>query len=282
MNGDRLLSMSDESCIEWIKNIMGDCISTKWQQLGFALGLMSTLIWMYAQIPQLILNCRQRGVQGLSGAFCTLLVVGDLMNLTGIILAHGLATQVITAVWFTFVDGSVFVQWLYYCVIKPRCFPTLLNDTEPVSANIPPISAIPLLIGSVYSAGYDPYDKTHIFGSILGWGSAACYISSRCPQIYTNYKRKKTEGVSIQYFLSALFGNTTYAASIFLKDASWGYIWLQFPWLLGSLGILFFDATVICQFRIYRKPVEYETLGKGEKPKPLVDEQGEPLESVMD
>jgi uncharacterized protein with PQ loop repeat len=230
---------------------MGDCISTKWQQFGFALGLASTIIWMYAQIPQLVLNCRQRGVQGLSGAFCTLLVVGDLMNLIGIILAGGLATQIITAVWFTFVDGSVWVQWLYYCIVKPRCYPPI--SEEPEGPGLPAISAIPLLVGTAYSAGLDPYDSSHLVGSILGWGSAACYIASRCPQIYINYQRKKTEGVSIQYFLSALFGNTTYAASIFLKDASWPYIWLQFPWLLGSLGILFFDFTVICQFRIYNR-----------------------------
>jgi hypothetical protein len=230
-----------------------------------------------------MLTCRQHGVQGLSGGFCTLLVVGDLMNLVGIALAHGLATQIITAVWFTFVDGSVFVQWLYYCVIKPGCCPPISEDKEPVGVSVPPMSALPLLIGTAYSASYDPYDKAHLLGSILGWGSAACYISSRCPQIYINYKRKKTDGVSIQYFLSALFGNTTYAASIFLKDASWSYIWLQFPWLLGSLGILFFDATVIFQFRIYNKKItDYEAPGGDDLPQPLMGDAGDALESVMD
>jgi uncharacterized protein with PQ loop repeat len=267
--------------IDWINNVMGECIFTKFEQFGFALGLLSTIIWMYAQIPQLILNCRQKGVSGLSGGFLTLLVCGDLMNLSGVIFTNGLATQIITAVWFTFVDGSVWVQWVYYVHIKPRCDGSTDDQADFAGQHPPAFAVMPLLIGAAYSSSVDPYDKAHLLGSILGWGSAACYISSRCPQIYTNYKRKKTEGLSIQYFLSALFGNTTYAASIFLKDASWPYIWLQFPWLLGSLGILFFDGTVLIQFHLYNR--EDLIAVEAVDPQPLVPkERGHLLDSIMD
>jgi hypothetical protein len=53
--------------------------------------------------------------------------------------------------------------------------------------------------------------------------------------------------------VSAIFGNTTYGMSIFLQDSSWDYIWMQFPWLVGSLGNVVFDVVLIRQFVRYRK-----------------------------
>jgi hypothetical protein len=78
--------------------------------------------------------------------------------------------------------------------------------------------------------------------------SAACYVSSRFPQLCENYRRKTT----------AIFGNVTYALSIFLEDPSWPYVWKQFPWIAGSLGNLFFDFGMMYQFLKYRRMVDQE------------------------
>jgi uncharacterized protein with PQ loop repeat len=83
---------------------------------------------------------------------------------------------------------------------------------------------------------------------MLGWLSAMSYITSRMPQIIHNFKRKKTDGLSIQMFICAMLQNLCYASSIFLWDSRWSYVWLQFPWLVGSLGLIFFDFTVLGQF----------------------------------
>jgi uncharacterized protein with PQ loop repeat len=220
--------------------------------VGFSLGLLSTLIWAYAQIPQVILNFRNKSVVGLSGVFVTLIVVGDLCNLIGIIIVGGLATQIITASWFLLCDSICFFQWVYYICVKPRCWPYIL-----ATPSIVPIPGIPLL-AQFASASPGPYEPPQLWGTILGWASALCYLSSRYPQISENYRRKSTEGVSSQYFLSAIFGNISYAMSIFLQDTSWPYIWKQFRWLAGSLGNLFWDFGLISQFIRYRndKPKE--------------------------
>jgi uncharacterized protein with PQ loop repeat len=262
---------------------MGECISTVVEQIGFGFGLLSTVIWMYAQVPQLILNFRHRSVIGLSAGFMTLLVCGDVMNLVGVILTGGMATQFITASWFILVDGSVCCQILYYSWLRPKCHS---SEDDPAPGNLvgPGFSPIPLLVAGGYAASSNPYDKDHFLGSLLGWGSAVCYLGSRTPQIYTNFKRKTTQGVSMQFFLSAICANITYAASILLREPSWSYLWQQFPWLLGSVGNLGFDAVVLVQFYLYRpaRIQAHALLRNDNEPKvALVDERGEMLDSLM-
>jgi tRNA-dihydrouridine synthase 2 len=203
---------------------------------------------MYAQIPQVILNCRAGSVTGVSAGFLACLVIGDIANLVGILLTQGLATQIITAAWYTVLDATCVIQWLYYICVKPPRQPDEGND--PMAG----ISPLPLLIvAASASRGAGPYEPPLLWGTILGWVSAVLYLGSRVPQLLTNYRRGRTDGLSPGYFISALFGNTTYGASIFLQDHSWPYIWRQFPWLVGSLGNLFFDGALISQFVYYRR-----------------------------
>jgi uncharacterized protein with PQ loop repeat len=188
---------------------------------------------------------RNGSTTGLAIGFLICLVVGDISNVIGVLITHGLATQIITAVWYLIIDLICFLQWGYYRCVKPP---------RKAAADPLAISPLPLLIAVAGASGRGgPYDPPQLWGMLLGWVSAACYLGSRVPQLWTNYKRKRTDGLSPQYFISAILGNTTYGASIFLQDTSWGYIWQQFPWLAGSLGNLFFDAALLSQFAYYRR-----------------------------
>lgn len=250
--------------IKWIYNLFGDCVSTTREKIGFGIGLSSTFIWMWAQIPQMVLNYRNKATDGISLGFLCLLVTGDLSNFLGIVLTHGLATQYFTSGWFLISDFFVTIQYVYYTYIRPQCIQKKENDVNYINVDkenrLP--SAIPLLVAasqsisnSISSTPSGPYKPPALYGTILGWVSAASYIASRMPQIIKNFKRKKVDGLSPYFFITAFLGNTTYGISIFLKNSSWPYIWSQFPWLVGSLGILFFDFTIIIQFLIFDKRI---------------------------
>lgn len=230
--------------IVWIADAFGECISTASEKAGFSLGLISTIVWMYAQLPQIILNFKLKSADGLSFAFILFLCFGDIANLTGVIINHGLLTQVITAIWYIIVDFLCLVQCIWYGNCRKKEYDPVINE----SYKLP---AIPLLLAQA-AAVSNPYEPPQLYGTLLGWVSAACYIYSRMPQIIKNCKRRHTEGLSMQYFWSAVLGNVTYALSIFLKDYHWDYIWSQFPWLMGSAGILFFDGTVLVQYFCFR------------------------------
>ena len=70
-----------------------------------------------------------------------------------------------------------------------------------------------------------------------------------CPiQIVKNTKRGSVEGLSPIMFFCAVMGNATYATSMFVKG---GNLIASLPFLVGSLGTLGFDFTILCQFVYY-------------------------------
>jgi len=105
-------------------------------------------------------------------------------------------------------------------------------------------------------------DLEYWIGYGIGWGSAACYLGSRLPQIYKNFTRKSTEGLSPVMFTMAVMGNITYALGIFLYSVEKDYIMQRIPWILGSVGTLCFDATTLTQFVLYRPKKNKQVQGK--------------------
>merc|ERR1711879_122717 len=94
-----------------------------------------------------------------------------------------------------------------------------------------------------------------VAGSVVSWISGTVYFCSRFPQIWLNFKRKSTEGLSRGMFVLCILGNVTYGMSVILRlptiDSSWYANSL--PYLIGSIGTLVFDVTIFCQFIAYRK-----------------------------
>ena len=112
---------------------------------------------------------------------------------------------------------------------------------------------------------------SEIIGSIFSWCSTVLYLGSRLPQIYKNFNRRSTEGLSPALFLAAFLGNFFYSASVMTNPLAWdsyppyglhGWVgpdgsdmktWraLAAPFWLGAAGVLVLDATVGVQFLIF-------------------------------
>jgi uncharacterized protein with PQ loop repeat len=217
-------------------------------------GLVSLVAGAYTSLPQVILNFKIHSADGLSFGFLLLLLAGDICNLVGCIITHGLVTQLICAGWFILLDGFCSLQYIYYVWIIPKACPSLHAQYATIAR--PPIT--PLFVAAVSAAS--PYKPPELWGTLLGWFSAVAYASSRIPMIYHIFRRRKTEGLSIQYFIAALLQNGTYAASIFLWDSRWPYVWTQFPWIAGSAGVMVFDVVVIGQFLVFGAVEEAKTM----------------------
>ncbi|KAI8047590.1 PQ loop repeat-domain-containing protein [Gilbertella persicaria] len=92
------------------------------------------------------------------------------------------------------------------------------------------------------------------FGWTLAWICNSLYLLSRIPQIYKNFKRHSTQGLSLALFFFAVSGNVTYALSILAHPGHTAETLMQsLPYLFGSLGTLFLDAIIFGQFLHYRK-----------------------------
>lgn len=182
---------------------------------------------------------------------------------------------------------------------SPRATSPVMRPTRPMAAPrrsisplTPPRSLLYLSLLCALAMGHpsptrDPahpklgpprHDPTVIAGRVLSWSSTLLYLGSRFPQIYKNYVRQSTAGLSAKLFIAAFFGNLFYSSSLLTNPCAWsdmppygggGWVgregndrwdWLgrAIPFWLGAAGVLSLDATVGVQFLMYREEIEKE------------------------
>ncbi|OAP62640.1 hydroxyacylglutathione hydrolase [Fonsecaea erecta] len=110
-----------------------------------------------------------------------------------------------------------------------------------------------------------------IAGTILSWCSTFLYLGSRLPQLYKNWQRQSTAGLSPLLFIAAFCGNFFYSASLVTNPNAWSdyepyghhgwvdadgnqrWAWVAraAPFFLGAAGVLMMDALMGAQFIMY-------------------------------
>ena len=135
------------------------------------------------------------------------------------------------------------------------------------------------------AASTTPKTSYEFAGQILSWCSTALYFGSRMPQIYKNWVRRSTSGLSPVLFIAAFFGNLFYSSSLLCNPLAWAsypphglhgwvdaqgsdrktWITLAAPFFLGAAGVLAMDAVVGIQFLYF---------GDGEKIVRVEDRKG--------
>ena len=70
---------------------------------------------------------------------------------------------------------------------------------------------------------------------------------SRVSQIYKNWQRSATEGLSLSMFACTMAANLLYGAGIVVRAENWDDLTVAAPWLLGSLGTVSLDCTIFAQ-----------------------------------
>lgn len=97
------------------------------------------------------------------------------------------------------------------------------------------------------------------FGYCMAYFSTVMYLASRVPQIWHNFRRKSTDGVSTLLFTSALLGNLTYTLSIILSpqamtgDHPRDFFLKELSYIVGAAGTIVFDVVILCQSVYYKK-----------------------------
>ena len=245
------------------------------------LSLVSMLCWIVALLPQQWHNYRRKSVDGLSPYLLILWLLGDSFNLMGCILTEQLPFQTYLSAYFVLNDVILDLQYYYYrgrrydgessvelfaddgytstvsssslsASYMPVLTKTQVVTTATALLSASPAAAVPLGM-SPLSAALD----AETVGMVFAWLCTLLYCSSRLPQLYHNYLRKSVEGVSPLLFTFAVLANVTYALSILLADPPHGmtyreFIWNEIPYLLGSLGTVWFDGLYFWQREIYR------------------------------
>ncbi|NXT28063.1 LAAT1 protein, partial [Syrrhaptes paradoxus] len=280
----------------WVMDVFNECAQDGRDIASVLLGLVSILCFAAASFPQFYQACKT-GImdRALSIYFLLGWLGGDLLNLIGSFLADQLPLQVYTAVYYVLADLVMLSLYCYYKVknrgggfatpINAACLFLALGTVSAVSVlgrgaagGQDPVTfrGRSLLSTRRDEPGAKPFTRSEIIGFTIGSVSSVLYLCSRVPQIYTNYKRKSTAGVSYSLFALVMLGNSLYGLSVLLKNPEPGqgegdYVLHHLPWLVGSLGVLALDVVISFQFLAYRRGKP----GTREERDALLGEQGD-------
>ncbi|KAL1924255.1 uncharacterized protein VTP21DRAFT_7290 [Calcarisporiella thermophila] len=231
-------------------------------------GSMSIACWILVYTPQLIENYRRKSGEGLSLGFLLVWLLGDSMNLMGVIMEDLLFTQFLLGVYYVCADVCIISQVYYYRAKRleqiEEATPLLDNGESRRLFSPFDILVVVMTVMMVISlvGVYSFWDASSVGKTladnylkwvprIVGWSSCLFYLCSRMPQIIKNFRQKSCEGLSPFLFFFAVLGNTSYILSILLHSLESRYLLINMPWLLGSFGTLLFDFTIFVQFILF-------------------------------
>lgn len=343
-----------------LSSYFGSCVPTPLALISTALGTLSIVSWLFAQLPQIYKNYKIKSTAGLSVFFLAEWMLGDLTNLLGCLFTQQAGWQIIIACYYTFVDICLVVQYFWYTHIKRAWRGTSLHssdlserddgDSDVINALSPintefsemmeshsrdvskspseepstfftstyqnrtgedatpekisgmnrgsfaaspsvlagvaianfatPARAvpIPLILGLAAKGAATTQENSSLeyAGVILAWCSTLLYLGSRLPQLYKNWSRKSTAGLSPLLFIAAFCGNFFYSTSLLSNPNAWydfapfgGHGWVgrdgsdrtdwilrAAPFFLGAAGVLFMDGMMGIQFLLYSEREE--------------------------
>ncbi|TKA78462.1 hypothetical protein B0A55_04969 [Friedmanniomyces simplex] len=90
------------------------CVPTPLAFTSSALGTLSIIAWLFAQLPQIYKNYSISSTSGLSIFFLVEWCLGDIGNLFGALLTHQASWQVAIGGYYVFVDLCLVAQWVWY------------------------------------------------------------------------------------------------------------------------------------------------------------------------
>ncbi|ESW33915.1 hypothetical protein PHAVU_001G108900 [Phaseolus vulgaris] len=107
----------NQHCLQLAK----ENLSSVRESASFFLGLISVIVWVVAEIPQIITNYRTKSTEGLSLTFLVTWIIGDVFNLVGCLLEPAtLLTQLYMAVLYTIITLALGLQTMYYGHLYPQ------------------------------------------------------------------------------------------------------------------------------------------------------------------
>ena len=96
------------------------CVPTPLALVSTALGTLSIISWLFAQLPQIYKNYQLQSTAGLSVFFLVEWCMGDVTNLMGALFTNQATWQVIVATYYVFVDICLVLQYFWYTHLKRR------------------------------------------------------------------------------------------------------------------------------------------------------------------
>ncbi|QLQ80720.1 hypothetical protein HG537_0E00730 [Torulaspora globosa] len=267
------------------------CERSIWPIISDINGSISFFCSFISLFPQILETFRDKTVEGLSPYFLLAWVAGDITTLSGAILTDQLMFQVAMALYFLINDLFICGQYYYYGILYRNSLATTGHESKPHVDSVPAEShpglagsgsrkgsaiaralAVASALGTSEAFPIKPVlsslarrdlddlpvptpgnGSASSLGRALAWIGAACYVGARIPQLWKNYKRKSTDGISPFLFGTTLLSNVTYNLNVLTSCGFIGssdrrsFLLNALPFLLGASVTILFDLVYFYQ-----------------------------------
>jgi uncharacterized protein with PQ loop repeat len=222
-------------------------------ELSYILSTISLVFYSIVYVPQFYVIYKSKSSSGISFWMLLLWSQADILSLIGTILLY-MPLSIIVIGWYHFFIGALMIVCVLFYADKYT-----IGDIESQGKRMSNgfikqcvATVLFLILNTVICLTLQmtikkSYDE---IGSILGWITMVFYSVGRLPQIWLNYKRRSTEGLSLLMYIFTMCGNIIYLAVITMDPL---YINMNLPWIINCGITISMDIFVIFQHYYYNK-----------------------------
>jgi lipid-A-disaccharide synthase-like uncharacterized protein len=187
------------------------------ETLSLVFGMSNLVIWVGIFVPQIYKNYTNNCSKAISYLFYYKLLIGGIISLSIALIKQTNITIIYVGVHHLIITTILMSQLLYYR-IKNHGYVSIPTDESNqeryylskveimCSVIITPVVFILLVI--VY------INRNVILMDVLAWVANILFTTSKFTQIYKNYKKQSTEGLSQFSFVCMIFTDLFFLASI--------------------------------------------------------------------
>ncbi|CAL6099790.1 Seven_transmembrane protein 1 [Hexamita inflata] len=263
-----------------IAGIFDQCMTETKEIVSFVFGWLSILSWVVALYPQIRLNFLLRKAEALSPFFLLCWFLGDIFNATSCLVLDQLFVQKFLGIFWLSTDTILNISHFYFVCTKKK-YTSAATHFRVLEIFVYVVIA-GLVINNVVWAGfyynselsfneaaYDICKKEAVIpkntarywiGTILAYATIPMFCFSRPTQIYKNWKRKSTEGLSTGLFIATSSGNINQLISMFVNSQKQKYLIEKIPYIIAAAIPAICDIIVLVQIKIYKKAGGYEPI----------------------
>jgi uncharacterized protein with PQ loop repeat len=239
------------------------------EELSYVLSTISLIFYSIVYVPQFYVIYKSKSSDGISFWMLLMWTQADILSLIGTIVLY-MPSSIVIIGWYHYLVGAIMIIFvLYYTTTDTNLnrvtnlnentieYP-MENTIEYPTKNLNRFYLIKCFATTLFlSINTCTCVVLNIFinkshdesGAILGWITMSFYLIGRIPQIWMNYKRKSTQGLSLLMYIFTMCGNGVYLAVITVDPV---YIESNMPWIINCIVTILMDIFVICQYYMYK------------------------------
>ena len=229
------------------------------ETLSLVFGISNLILWGGIAVPQIYKNYVNSSSKAVSYLLYYKLLIGGIISLSIALIKQTSITVIYVGIHHTLITMILMSQLLYYR-FKQRYIRLNLEENDEIeneqeglnfSEIMITLIVTPLIIVLLVSVFIT---RNIILIETLAWIANILFTTSKFTQIYTNYSRRSTEGLSKFSFICMIFTDLCFIASILVNSIDKPLLEIiikNIQWLFSCTISLSCGLIILRQFSYY-------------------------------